>query len=651
MISNGTSGGNAVYLSANYEFTPVAGNADGYALGGRAQQWLGDHVRVGLTAEKEKTGGADQTLYGADVLLRKSDRTFIEAEVAQSSGPGFGNSTSADGGLTISDNLTAGLAGVTSNAYRAHGHAALEDLTNGTTKGDLDAYGNHAGAGFSSLNKQTTQDETNWGLKGTIIANDRLSAEASVDDHFTADGHHENVINAQANIGLDEHVSITPAVKQSLREVPLGTDNGSRTDVGMKLAYKQDDHHQVYAFGQGTVATTESRKTNNRIGVGLATKLSEKVDLTTEASYGDGGIGAKALLNYKPTADDRYYLGYTLDPSQESAGDSANIANADNAGKFVVGANHAYSKTLSAFTEDTANPFGTTRSLTQTYGVKYTPAPEWTVGGATEVGNIWDDSINGSTGLKNSDFRRKAFSGSVGYHGESGLDGRVKVEARFENSDDHTRDLNSYLLGAGFGVKTSNDWRMIGNFNTVIAQATTTTLSGTYLEGTLGFAYRPTLNNRFNALFKYNYLLDLPGPNQVSVGGTVNGPWQMSHILSADANYDLTKIITIGGKYGFRLGSTRDRVDGSPWVDSTAHLAVARVDLHVVKNWDALLEGRALWSPSSSSVNYGVLAGVYRHFGDNFKLGIGYNFGQFTDDLRDVSLNHQGVFINAIGKF
>ena len=167
----------------------------------------------------------------------------------------------------------------------------------------------------------------------------------------------------------------------------------------------------------------------------------------------------------------------------------------------------------------------------------------------------------------------------------------------------------------------------------------------------MGFAYRPTLNNRFNALFKYNYLLDLPGPNQVSVGGTVNGPWQMSHILSADANYDLTKIITIGGKYGFRLGSTRDRVDGSPWVDSTAHLAVARVDLHVVKNWDALLEGRALWSPSSSSVNYGVLAGVYRHFGDNFKLGIGYNFGQFTDDLRDVSLNHQGVFINAIGKF
>ena len=651
VVRNGTSGSGEVYLIANYEFTPVAGNVDGYAFGGRGQQWLGDHVRVGVTAESEKTGGADQTLYGADILLRRSDRTFIEAELAQSSGPGFGNSTSADGGLTISDNPTAGLAGVTAKAYRVHGHAALEDFSDGVTKGELDAYFNRAEKGFASLSKQATQDETNWGLKGSIIANDALSAEASIDDHYTADGRHENVVNAQAKIGLDQHWTIEPGVKQSLHQVPLGTDNGNRTDGGSKLIYRYDENRRAYVFGQGPVASTGNRKPNNRIGVGFETKLAEKVELSAEGSIGDGGIGARALLNYKPTADDRYYFGYSLDPTQDSTGDLTRVISNDGSGTFVLGAHHAYSEQLSAFAEEHTNPFGPRRSLTQTYGVKYTPAPEWVLGGGVEVGTIWDDTINTTTGLKNSDFDRKAFSGNVGYHTESGFDTHAKVEARFENSQDHTRDLNSYLLATGFGVKTSDDWRMIGNLNSVILEATTTTRNGTYIEGGVGFAYRPVDNDRLNALFKYTYVYDLPGADQISVGGTTNGPSQRSNILSADASYDLNDIFTIGGKYGFRLGSTKDRAVGSAWQDSSAHLGIVRLDMHVVKNWDALLEGRVLWSPSSQSSDFGALAAIYRHFGDNFKMGIGYNFGRFSDDLSHIEADDQGFFINAIGKF
>ncbi len=651
VIHNGTSGGREVYLIANYEFTPVAGNVDGYAFGGRGQQWIGDHVRVGVTAESEKTGGADQTLYGADVSVRKSDRTYVEAEVAQSSGPGFGNSTTADGGLTISDNPTAGLAGVTAKAYRVHGHAALEDFLDDATKGDLDAYFNRAEKGFASLSKQATQDETNWGLRGSIVISGNLSGEASVDDHYTADGRHENVVNAQAKFNLDQHWSIEPGVKQSLHEVPLGIENGSRTDVGAKLAYRQDEDSQAYIFGQGTVSRTGNRKTNNRVGVGFDSKLAEKVDLSGEASIGDGGIGAKALLNYKPTADDRYYFGYSLDPTQDLSGDLTRFISNDGSGSFVLGAHHAYSQELSVFAEDHTNPFGPRRSLTQTYGVKYTPAPEWTLGGGIEIGTIWDETINTTTGLKNSDFDRKAFSGNVGYHTESGFDAHAKVEARFENSQDHTRDLTSYLLSSGFGIKTSDDWRMIGNVNAVVSQATTTTRDGAYVEGSLGFAYRPVENDRLNALFKYTYVYDLPGADQISVGGTLNGPSQMSNILSADANYDLNNIFTIGGKYGFRFGSTKNRALGSAWQDSSAHLGIARLDMHIVKNWDALVEGRVLWSPSSQSTDFGALAAVYRHFGDNFKMGIGYNFGHFSDDLSRIEADEQGFFINAIGKF
>jgi hypothetical protein len=105
-----SSNGGAVenYLIANYEYTPAARDVDGYVAGGRAQQWLGEHVRVGVTALKEKTDSADQKMAGADIHIRHSEGTYIEAEVARSKGPGFGSSTSVDGGLTIGTVGTAG---------------------------------------------------------------------------------------------------------------------------------------------------------------------------------------------------------------------------------------------------------------------------------------------------------------------------------------------------------------------------------------------------------------------------------------------------------------------------------------------------------------------------------------------------------------
>lgn len=110
-------------------------------------------------------------------------------------------------------------------------------------------------------------------------------------------------------------------------------------------------------------------------------------------------------------------------------------------------------------------------------------------------------------------------------------------------------------------------------------------------------------------------------------------------------------LVPVRAKYGFRIGDTKPRDGSSGWQASSAHLAVLRADLNVVKNWDALVEGRVLWSPSADTAHYAMLGAVYRHFGDNFKVGVGYNFGVFTDDLRDHSLNHSGIFINAIGKF
>jgi len=42
---------------------------------------------------------------------------------------------------------------------------------------------------------------------------------------------------------------------------------------------------------------------------------------------------------------------------------------------------------------------------------------------------------------------------------------------------------------------------------------------------------------------------------------------------------------------------------------------------------------------------------VDRHIGKNFKVGIGYNFTNFNDDLSDNDGSAKGWFVNLIGKF
>ena len=47
----------------------------------------------------------------------------------------------------------------------------------------------------------------------------------------------------------------------------------------------------------------------------------------------------------------------------------------------------------------------------------------------------------------------------------------------------------------------------------------------------------------------------------------------------------------------------------------------------------------------------GALVGIYRHFGQNVKVGAGYNFTNYSDDLANTGFREHGFFFNVIGKF
>ena len=67
--------------------------------------------------------------------------------------------------------------------------------------------------------------------------------------------------------------------------------------------------------------------------------------------------------------------------------------------------------------------------------------------------------------------------------------------------------------------------------------------------------------------------------------------------------------------------------------------------------WDALLELRRLDLPDAEDSKSGALLALYRHLGEHAKLGLGYNFSDFSDDLTQLDYRHQGLFVNLVGKF
>ncbi len=640
------SGGNPIYVVADYEYTPATEDVDGYTFGGRAQQWLGDHLRLGVTGMSEKTGSADQRLAGADLLIRHSEGTYLEAEVANSTGPGFGTSYSQNGGLDILEIADAGRKGRSANAYRLRGKADLGELTAGEFLGSLEAFIEDYEKHFSSPERLSAGGETTWGLKGDLELGSAGTLAARYAERRSSEGDREREAIGEAKLKLDENWSVTPGVTYSESHGTGRDGKGDRLDAGARLTYRWSEKQSAYLRGQGTVAKSGRRDRNDRVGVGGEMPLTDKVSLAAEVSIGSTGPGALVTLDYAPSADDHYYVGYRLDPREESALSGISPVD-DDLGAIVAGAKRRLSQEVSAFAESRSTPWADSPSLIHTYGVTYTPDSRWTLTGGIEQGLVFGDSFVDGT----SDIDRTAVSARATYASEDRVRATLGAEFRNDDEKDGPDDTVSYLLTGGLRYSVSDDWRFMLQADAAFTDASSTALDGDYAEASAGFAYRPVDNDRLNALFRYTYLYDLPGADQVTFDGSTDSPQQESHILSADLSYDLIPQLTIGAKYGLRHSRTRDRDGTGGWEDSIAQLGIVRADIHIVHSWDILIEGRVLATGSVDTVDYGLLAGVFRHVGENLKVGGGYNFGRFSDDLRDQTLDDQGWFINVLAKF
>jgi lipopolysaccharide assembly outer membrane protein LptD (OstA) len=206
---------------------------------------------------------------------------------------------------------------------------------------------------------------------------------------------------------------------------------------------------------------------------------------------------------------------------------------------------HRYSDALSVFGEGRYQHGESASGLTHAYGLDYAPTDTWTFGLNFETGELTQE-------IDNSRLDRTAVAATAGYHSD---DVKYGVALEYRNDESNTDDRISWLMRNNFGYQVDQDWRAQGRLDFAFSdsdQGNGNNFNSDFVEAIAGFGYRPVSNDRFNALFKYTYLMDLAPFDQFTASGAQGQNQQRRHVFSLDAIYDLSERWTIGGKYAYR---------------------------------------------------------------------------------------------------
>ncbi|MFT6076972.1 MAG: hypothetical protein ACJATU_000164, partial [Rickettsiales bacterium] len=648
LVRSGSLSGNNVFLVVNYEHTPTFADFSSFNNGGRVSVWVNDHVKLGVTANNENATGKGQELLAGDLTLRYDVGTYIKAEAANTKGPGSGSQSSIDGGFNF-DQIEQDTTSETHNAFSYRIETAL-DLdhirTDADGSGQISAFYENKERGFSAPGNLTLYDTVQYGFS----ANSRINKDLDMQTDYNASEENGGRDNINSNLSLNYKVNHNYYTsvgaeydkrKNSLQNTTF-TNVGERLDAAVKLGHKTDSRKwDNYLFTQRTLVNDGDRIDNNRYGVGSKYKKSDKLSLNAEVSEGNGGLGALAGLIYKDGPDTEVYVAYQLDADSTNNGFNSTSA-LGNQGAFIAGKKRRYSDSLSVYGEERfTHDNSQVRDLTHAYGLDYVLSKSLKVGGSIQNG-VTDSGEE--TALE-----RTATTATINYS-KKGFSYGGALEIRDEDSATESR--TTYLTRNNVNLKISDDWRALTKLNHAISDSSKGEyFDGDFTEASVGFAYRPTMNDKFNSLFKYTYLRDLPGSDQLTATGLTPDYKQRSHILSADFIYDLLKKLSVGAKYGYKKSEITTSRISDDFFQSNAHLVVLRADVHIVKRWDILIEGRYLAVEEAEDERYGALGAVYYHINDNIKIGGGYNFSDFNDDLTNVDYSARGPFINIVSKF
>ena len=650
LVRNQGLSGDQAWLVVQYEYTPGFDQLNAMAAGGQGHWWLTDFLKLGVTANRNQGEGNDNNLYAADVTLRKSTDSWIKVQAGRTEGLVSTTLVSQDGGFSFAGGgqslfgpAPQPFTGGDANAYRADISIGASDWIDGA-RGKLNLYAQRMDAGYSAPGENALTDTDYAGGRLDVPVTQALELTAKADWRKQQDALETRAAEVDLAYHLTDNWSIGAGVRDDKREddspiVVQTQQEGERTDAVAQVGYDSKERWRAYAFGQGTIEATGDREDNNRGGIGGSYRINDRLMFDGEVSEGNLGPAVKLGTSFQETDETRRYLSYAYDNEREYGGLY------QRGGTLISGVKTRISDSSSVFVEDRYQHGGDANGLLRAMGMTLAPWDHWTVSANWELGDLFNQQTEAET-------KRQAGGVRASYAYDR-LQLSTGIEYRHDDTeqpDKSQSERTTWLFRNTFRWQITPDARLVGKFNHSFSDSSEGDFyDGGYTEAVAGFAYRPVAFDRFQALAKYTYLYNMPTPDQVSPTNTAAEFVQKSHVFSIDLTYDLTANWTLGAKYAYRLGQESLDRTNPDFFDNNAHLGIVRIDYRFLEDWEGSVEGRVLDLPDQDQRRVGSLFTIYRYLGKHFKVGVGYNFTDFSEDLTDLSYDHHGVFFNVVG--
>ena len=646
LVRSGAVSGDEAYLVVRYEYSPGFESLDAVSVGGQAHYWFGEYVKLGVTSNVNEQDGEDSSLSAADLTVRYSADTWLKYQQGASEGLVSMPQVSADGGFEFAGYDPASFVNAKADASRTDVSFRLGDFI-ADFDGRATFYTQEVDAGYSAPGLTVLTDTTNVGGTLNLPVSERFSIAAKLDEREQETGIDTSAQEYKLGYKVSDSWDVSLGYREDERVdtsvvVPLTQNQGKRADAVLQVGYNSRATWNAYGFVQDTLSVTGSREENGRAGVGGTFKVTDKLSIDAEVSDGDLGTGGRFGSNYDFSERSSMYFGYTLDNEQNDA--SLRSATGTE-GNLVAGVRSRLGDSTSVFLEERYQHGDTSNGMTHSTGISFAPNKKWNLGLNSDIGTLRDVRNGAET-------ERLAAGVQIGYT-SGGL--RIASGIEYRNDDVEQADLSrnerkTWLLRNSVSYQTSQAGRLLGKLNHSESESSLGAFyDGGFTEAVVGYALRPVYNDRLNTIVKYTYFYNVPTTEQISLQNIAAEFIQKSHVAAVDVTYDITPDLTIGGKYAYRLGQVSLDRESPEFFDNNANLYVLRGDYRFRENWEVLLETRLLDMPDLGERRAGALTTVSRYFGDHIKVGLGYNFTDFSDDLTDLNYDHQGLFLNVTG--
>ncbi len=615
-------------LIADYEWVPSDFDPDDIAAGVRGKHWFGDHVGVGATYVDENRAGEDYTLASADVTLQAGKGTYLKMEHART------ESTSAP--VFFSDNGGLSFARLNPDGVREGEASSVEARANfhelGWTERDMSAaaWWRQVDAGYSISRYDTGQDIREYGAEvlGQLTTDVGLYARYS-----RAERGGESLTQAQATLEwrLAENNSLTAEIRRV--EERRASLQSAGVLGALRYTHRIGTALDVYGTAQATLDDDDGAYAdNNAYTLGGRYNFANLSTVGAEFTDGDRGHAAQVNADYRLSAQHELYGSYTYS-ADTTAYDPLFNPSAQNG--WTLGQRWRLSDQTNVFNESQFLKDRGESGLVHTFGMDFFPGVGWNAGFTLSDGEL----TNAGGGHVN----RRAVS-LTGGRTSPATDWQSKLEWR---RDTGAERRTQWVSTNRLTHKINDSWRIAARLNYADTDDAVVPEAGArFIEGNVGFAYRPWNSDRWGVFGRYSYLYDLATMGQV--GGAEYD--QKTQVISLEGVYRIAHAWEVAGKLARREGEVRYGRGSGAWFDSAATFGAAQLRYDLRQKWHALAEYRWL-TVTDGGTRSGWMLGLDRDITRNLRLGVGYNFTRFSDDLTDFDYDHRGWFINFVGSY